>query len=512
MEVTSIINFHREDDYAECALKSLEATSIYAIERGCECNILMILDRPSEIVLEIAKRFEETSRVSTSLVIVNSGSLGLSRNDGVVRASGRYVMLCDGDDLCSVNMIFDSWIEVKSYLEDKGRRVCCIPEYIYEFGNRVSLRKFYSSRFFNIRDFAVVHPFCSHLFVETEILRENLFRDLSPSSGFAFEDWDLNVRLITSGVEVEVARGTTLYYRKHDQSIMASSGYIRLPPRNPAMVPQAFFDNNYIRKAEPLPCAFVTEESSNDFLESSKQKEYFSLAAKIDERLVSSSVWGERRSGVSLRNNLYNESDLLNCLKVMVSLTGGGEYDEIVLLENGGNAVSFVNSSNCVQGGIRLVVYCGNSISSMSWRSSLPENVVVVNFSKVSKLLKRKEREEILVKFLLTVSNPNTRLRVEDGALKELMNNYGKTLSNSVCITDFHEMCFIDRDVSGKMELVNSRIVSFLAEEGLCKKYDRAGRQEIEQMVGRVENQLLMRSLPLRKKLKFLSRVFGVSK
>lgn len=51
MEVTSIINFHREDDYAECALKSLEAASIYAIERGCECNILMILDRPSEVVL-----------------------------------------------------------------------------------------------------------------------------------------------------------------------------------------------------------------------------------------------------------------------------------------------------------------------------------------------------------------------------------------------------------------------------------------------------------------------------
>ena len=94
MEVTSIINFHREDDYAECALKSLEAASIYAIERGCECNILMILDRPSEVVLEIAKRFEETSRVSSALVVVNNGSLGLSRNDGVVRASGRYVMLC----------------------------------------------------------------------------------------------------------------------------------------------------------------------------------------------------------------------------------------------------------------------------------------------------------------------------------------------------------------------------------------------------------------------------------
>ena len=219
MEVTSIINFHREDDYAECALKSLEAASIYAIERGCECNILMILDRPSEVVLEIAKRFEETSRVSSALVIVNNGSLGLSRNDGVVRASGRYVMLCDGDDLCSVNMIFDSWIEVKSYLEDKGRRVCCIPEYIYEFGKWVSLRKFYSSRFFNIRDFAVVHPFCSHLFIETEILRKNLFRDLSPTSGFAFEDWDLNVRLISSGVEVEVAKGTTLYYRKHDQDM-----------------------------------------------------------------------------------------------------------------------------------------------------------------------------------------------------------------------------------------------------------------------------------------------------
>ena len=275
MEVTSIINFHREDDYAECALKSLEAASIYAIERGCECNILMTLDRPSEVVLEIAKRFEETSRVSSALVIVNNGSLGLSRNDGVVRASGRYVMLCDGDDLCSVNMIFDSWIEVKSYLEDKGRRVCCIPEYIYEFGKWVCLRKFYSSRFFNIRDFAVVHPFCSHLFIETEILRKNLFRDLSPTTGFAFEDWDLNVRLISSGVEVEVAKGTTLYYRKHDQSIMASSGYIRLPPKNPAMVPQAFWDNNYIRKAEPLPCAFVTKGRLNIFFEVFEAKGIF---------------------------------------------------------------------------------------------------------------------------------------------------------------------------------------------------------------------------------------------
>lgn len=515
MEVTSIINFHREDDYAECALKSLEAASIYAIERGCECNILMILDRPSEVVLEIAKRFEETSRVSSALVIVNNGSLGLSRNDGVVRASGRYVMLCDGDDLCSVNMIFDSWIEVKSYLEDKGRRVCCIPEYIYEFGKWVCLRKFYSSRFFNIRDFAVVHPFCSHLFIETEILRKNLFRDLSPTTGFAFEDWDLNVRLISSGVEVEVAKGTTLYYRKHDQSIMASSGYIRLPPKNPAMVPQAFWDNNYIRKAEPLPCAFVTKGRFNVFSKSLKQKEYFSLAAKIDERLASSSVWSERRTSVPLRNNLCNEGDLLKCLKVMVSLTGGVEYDEIILLENGDNAISLVNASNCAQEGrciIRLVVYCGNSISSMSWRGSLPENVVVVNFSKVSKLLRISERNELLIRFILIISNAKSYLRVEPGALKEFMEIYWGTLSNAVCVTDFHEKYLVDRNAQGKKDLVNSRILSYLTDSGLYKKSERKSRQEIEKMVGRVENQLLMRSLPLRKKLKFLSRVLGVSK
>lgn len=194
---------------------------------------------------------------------------------------------------------------------------------------------------------------------------------------------------------------------------------------------------------------------------------------------------------------------------------GGVEYDEIILLENGDNAISLVNASNCAQEGrciIRLVVYCGNSISSMSWRGSLPENVVVVNFSKVSKLLRISERNELLIRFILIISNAKSYLRVEPGALKEFMEIYWGTLSNAVCVTDFHEKYLVDRNAQGKKDLVNSRILSYLTDSGLYKKSERKSRQEIEKMVGRVENQLLMRSLPLRKKLKFLSRVLGVSK
>ena len=82
------------------------------------------------------------------------------------------------------------------------------------------------------------------------------------------------------------------------------------------------------------------------------------------------------------------------------------------------------------------------------------------------------------------------------------MEIYGETLSNAVCVTDFHEKRLVDRNAQGKKDLVNSRILSYLTDSGFYKKSERKSRQEIEKMVGRVENQLLMRSLPLRKKLK----------
>lgn len=95
--VSIVITAYNVEKYLEKSIRS-------AIQDGVE-EIIVVVDKPTDSSLEIAKRLEkENSLVCVVENEVNVGA-GLSRRYGINKAKGEYVLLLDGDDYLDDNYI-----------------------------------------------------------------------------------------------------------------------------------------------------------------------------------------------------------------------------------------------------------------------------------------------------------------------------------------------------------------------------------------------------------------------
>ena len=95
--VSIVITAYNVEKYLEKSIRS-------AIQDGVE-EIIVVVDKPTDSSLEIAKRLEkENSLVCVIENEVNVGA-GLSRRYGINKAKGEYVLLLDGDDYLDDNYI-----------------------------------------------------------------------------------------------------------------------------------------------------------------------------------------------------------------------------------------------------------------------------------------------------------------------------------------------------------------------------------------------------------------------
>jgi glycosyltransferase involved in cell wall biosynthesis len=95
--VSIVITAYNVEKYLEKSIRS-------AIQDGVE-EIIVVVDKPTDSSLEIAKRLEkENSLVCVIENEVNVGA-GLSRRYGINKAKGEYILLLDGDDYLDDNYI-----------------------------------------------------------------------------------------------------------------------------------------------------------------------------------------------------------------------------------------------------------------------------------------------------------------------------------------------------------------------------------------------------------------------
>jgi glycosyltransferase involved in cell wall biosynthesis len=95
--VSIVITAYNVEKYLEKSIRS-------AIQDGVE-EIIVVVDKPTDSSLEIAKRLEkENPLVCVIENEVNVGA-GLSRRYGINKAKGEYVLLLDGDDYLDDNYI-----------------------------------------------------------------------------------------------------------------------------------------------------------------------------------------------------------------------------------------------------------------------------------------------------------------------------------------------------------------------------------------------------------------------
>src|SRR5579862_10021193 len=105
MDITVILNAHHEGMLAHPSCISVELAKALAENAGISVEVLVIVDRPNP---ETTKFLAHRCPKEWKIVLVDFGDLGLSRNEGVRLARGRWIAFLDADDLFGVNWLRDA--------------------------------------------------------------------------------------------------------------------------------------------------------------------------------------------------------------------------------------------------------------------------------------------------------------------------------------------------------------------------------------------------------------------
>lgn len=439
IDVSVILNCHNEETYLTSTLQSLEQAILQAYKRGYKVELIFVLDNPTELTKLIAESFICKGVMRSRYYEVSFGSLGLSRNAGLLKAEGKYILTADADDLISEN-----------YIVEAMKIACCsdvdcafFPMYLYSFGLTNGITRFFPSKYFSPCDFVAYHPFCSRIFISREKILKLLYVDSNNKSGFAFEDWDLNRRLFQLGFKLIPIPNTVLFYRQRQNSIMhVEQNHLKLPPPCELLVPDNFMSLYYAYKRPENFAMSAQFDPVSEFKNCSILRQSLIKANKIDPTIKIEAEG--QRIFASLRNTDIVYPHWGYRLPLLFLLSGVSKYDTVCVLpwlEPGGGEkyilrilvqISKISKNN------KILVLAVEPNNANKWRDRLPENSIFLNLWAFTTDLSEDDRLRLLVTFLLAVAENGASLHLKAGKVaNQLMNQFGKSLSSHYKIYNY---------------------------------------------------------------------------
>ncbi|MCA8883969.1 MAG: glycosyltransferase [Rhodobacteraceae bacterium] len=216
IDVSIVLNVHRETDFFNRTLNSLDAAARYAALEGIRCELITVADRPDQATRDWFAGRDMSAYCRSRVIEVDNGSLGLSRNDGFALAEGTYVMTADADDLVSFNMIAASLAAARA----TDHPALHFPHYYLAFGMDPHLYELHPLDTVTPQAMVGYHPFVSRFFARRTDLDGLSFDDLRLSSGFAYEDWHFNLQAVAAGLDLKIVPRTAIYYRQRATSLL----------------------------------------------------------------------------------------------------------------------------------------------------------------------------------------------------------------------------------------------------------------------------------------------------
>jgi hypothetical protein len=229
-DLSILLNVHDEDSYLQRTLRSTEEASRYARSLGALIELVVVLDRPSSSVQAQISEYRPDAFDGFQAIVVDNGSLGPSRNDGLRVSRGEYVTACDADDLVSFNMFAAALDSARR----EGPRTVVFPEYIFAFGREYWVGHYSGSDVVTPLRFVTHNPFPARFFGPRALFDEFQLADIPLGPGFAFEDWHLNCELLAGRVRFVTAPKTILFYRRRVASLSSAFDRVSLRVTRPS--------------------------------------------------------------------------------------------------------------------------------------------------------------------------------------------------------------------------------------------------------------------------------------
>ena len=440
IDVSVILNMHREALYLRPTLLSLDACAVEAQKNGLVVELVAVFDRADEATLEVFRTTLLHGFTDVKTVEIDVGSLGLARNAGVDLAEGEFVWTADGDDLVSRNAIVEL---VNTARNHPHPNVVVFIEFLAAFGEQYHVARYVGSEWLTAADFAFQHSFVSRIFVRRSAFDSLRYLDLKVTTGFAYEDWDFNCRLLAAGFDFKVALETVLFYRQRVNSLLkqANAMSAKMIPHSPLFEP-GIYRKKMAEARERVGdwTAFIEvrrrffgRNFAQELLASDSMVAYVCEAAALDPEVeptrieASSSYcpipWDPKHWGFQLER-LYQ-------------LLGNAAFDDVVLLpwlKPGGAEKYILQVLHQLRAGGaagRLLVLTGQSCSKHEWSRLLPEGSVFIDLFNTFPMLDDSGRNAMSIRALLAVSKQGARLHIKASPFSHrLMDVYGSVLSS----------------------------------------------------------------------------------
>ncbi|MFA5899808.1 MAG: glycosyltransferase [Hyphomicrobium sp.] len=226
IDISIVLNLHDEWEYLDRTCQSLVEAVSFARFSGISFELVVVLDRASPETLAWCAKYDFERIAPTIFVQMTAGSLAAARQAGLEAASGLYVTTADADDLVS----FNYFSAACGVAQEADRRTAVAQEFIFAFGDSQHVWQYFPSKQITKLMPFFMNPYTSRIFARRDFLLELGYRHPDGSRSEAFEDWDINSRILASRGQFQIARDTVLFYRLRSRGIMGGlKGTERLP-------------------------------------------------------------------------------------------------------------------------------------------------------------------------------------------------------------------------------------------------------------------------------------------
>ena len=213
VELSVAVTAHAEGFLLRPTLRSVSIALGEVVAAGNSCELLIVLDRADDVTRREALRWRDD--IPTTFAVrtfeVDHGESGASRNSAIAESNGRYVALCDGDDLVS-RYFFSAALELAT---SRAEATIVHPETVLSFGERAIIWKVATT---DDPELGYQDLLTANLWPSCSLSRRDTYLEfpypvLQPGCGFGPEDYAWNMTTATAGIPHIVAPASFFFYR-----------------------------------------------------------------------------------------------------------------------------------------------------------------------------------------------------------------------------------------------------------------------------------------------------------